>query len=207
MNDNVNKIPQAQKERNVLAHQSSLLLAEVATDPDGRLLAVLQEVELLKRSLEEEQQRHVAQIQDLQEKLEERESTVEFEILEEKLRLADAELEIALQRSECAERNVQRLEATIQELEDKIKDLETKASQPPPPPLPPPPPPPPMFGIANSTIKLLTKERNNADNNSALSDMENMLGIPKKSAAVAQQPGKENILTRYYHKEEYIELN
>lgn len=181
---------QAQKERNVLAHQSSLLLAEVATDPDGRLLAVLQEVESLKRSLEEEQQRHVAHIQTLQEKLEERESNVEFEILEEKLKLADAELEMAVQRSECAERSVERLENTVQELEQKVKDLETKAAQPPAPPLPPPPPPPPMFSNVNATIKLLTREKNGEHPGSAVSDMENMLGITKRPSAVAQQPGE-----------------
>lgn len=187
----------AQKERNVLAHQSSLLLAEVATDPDGRLLAVLQEVESLKRSLEEEQQRHNAQIQGLQEKLEERESNVEFEILEEKLKLADAELDIAVQRSECAERSVERLERAIVELEEKVKDLELKASQPPAPPLPPPPPPPPMFpAAANATIKLLTREKNHADSNSALSDMENMLGITKRPSAVAQQPAIDDVISQ-----------
>ncbi|XP_012255511.2 shootin-1 [Athalia rosae] len=186
----------AQKERNVLAHQSSLLLAEVATDPDGRLLAVLQEVESLKRSLEEEQQRHVALIQGLQEKLEERESIAEFEILEEKLKLADAELEIAIQRSECAERSVARLEKTVQELEEKVKDLEFKAAQPPAPPLPPPPPPPPMFGVANATIKLLTREKNRGDGSSAVTDMENMLGITKKPAAVAQQPAIDDVISQ-----------
>ncbi|XP_046434545.1 shootin-1 isoform X1 [Neodiprion fabricii] len=187
----------AQKERNVLAHQSSLLLAEIATDSDGRLLAVLLEVESLKRSLEEEQQRHVAQVQALQEKLEERESNVEFEILEEKLKLADTELEIAVQRSECAELSVERLEQTVKELEEKIKDLETKAAQPPAPPLPPPPPPPPMFESANATIKLLTREKNHTNsNNSALSDMENMLGINKRPAAVAQQPAIDDVISQ-----------
>lgn len=63
-------------------------MAEVGDNPNGRLLAVLQEVESLKRLLEEEQQSNAFQVQMLQEKLEEKESNVEFEIVEEKLKFA-----------------------------------------------------------------------------------------------------------------------
>jgi hypothetical protein len=55
---------QAQKERNVLKHQSTLLLADIVGD--DRMLHLVQEVEVLKRTLEEEQQRHMAEIQELQ---------------------------------------------------------------------------------------------------------------------------------------------
>jgi hypothetical protein len=55
---------QAQKERNVLKHQSTLLLADIVGDE--RVLHLLQEVEVLKRTLEEEQQRHMTEIQELQ---------------------------------------------------------------------------------------------------------------------------------------------
>lgn len=55
---------QAKKERNVLAHQSQLLMCEVASDE--RLLQLLNEIENLKRNLEEEQQTFATQIQQLQ---------------------------------------------------------------------------------------------------------------------------------------------
>lgn len=176
-----------QKERNVLAHQSALLMAEVGDDPNGRLLTVLQEVESLKRLLEEEQQNHASHIQMLEEKLEEKESNVEFEIVEEKLKVAELELEVVTQRAERAEKLVETLEGVVQTLKAKISELEEKLSRPPPPPLP--PPPPPMFNNGGqSSIKLLTKEKMNLERN-AVTDMENMLGITKKTPTVAQQPG------------------
>ncbi|XP_011701532.1 PREDICTED: shootin-1 isoform X2 [Wasmannia auropunctata] len=187
------KAERVQKERNVLAHQSALLMAEVGDDPNGRLLAVLQEVESLKRLLEEEQQNHASQVQMLQEKLEEKESNVEFEIVEEKLKLAESELEVVVQRAERAEKSMEELENVVQCFKQKINELEEKASRPPPPPLPPPPPPPPMSTIGQSSIKLLTKEKLT----SAVSDMENMLGItPKKTPVVAQQPAIDDIINQ-----------
>lgn len=57
-------VVQAQKERNVLKHQSTLLMADVIGD--GKLMRLLQEVEVLKRTLEEEQQRHMMELQELQ---------------------------------------------------------------------------------------------------------------------------------------------
>lgn len=157
-------------------------MAGVGDDPNGRLLTVLQEMESLKRLLEEEQQNHGSQIQMLQEKLEEKESNVEFEIVEEKLKLAESELEVIVQRAERAEKSVEKLENVVHCLKQKIRELEEKVSKPP----PPPPPPPPMSTIGQSSIKLLTKEKLT----SAVSDMENMLGItPKKTSTVAQQPG------------------
>lgn len=183
-----------QKERNVLAHQSALLMAEVGDDPNGRLLTVLQEVESLKRLLEEEQQNHAAQIQMLQEKLEEKESNVEFEIVEEKLKLAESELEVVVQRAERAEKSVETLEAVIQSLKAQIAELEEKLSRPPPPPLPP-PPPPLMFNCGQSSIKLLTKEKLNSERN-AVADMENMLGIAKKAPSVPQQPAIDDIINQ-----------
>lgn len=164
-------------------------MAEVGDDPNGRLLTILQEVESLKRLLEEEQQNHARQVQILQEKLEEKESNVEFEIVEEKLKLAESELEVVLQRAERAEKSVEELENVVRCLKQKVSELEEKASKPPPPPLPPPPPPPPILGTGQSSIKLLTREKLTSER-TAVSDMENMLGItPKKTPAVAQQPG------------------
>jgi hypothetical protein len=57
-------VMKAQKERNVLKHQSTLLLADVMGDEKAMLL--LQEVEVLKRTLEEEQQKHAIELQELQ---------------------------------------------------------------------------------------------------------------------------------------------
>ncbi|XP_016842663.1 shootin-1 isoform X2 [Nasonia vitripennis] len=191
-----------QKERNVLAHQSALLMADVGDDPNGRFLVVLQEVETLKRSLEEEKQAHAAAIQLLQEKLEEKESNVEFEIVEEKLKLAESELEMVVQRAERAESSAAAMQELVRELEAKIAELEKKASAPPPPPLPPPPPPPPPMPLRTnngggiSSVKLITRERMAEKNGSALTDMENMLGISRKSPPVAQQPAIDDIINQ-----------
>lgn len=171
-------------------------MAEVGDDPNGRLLAVLQEVESLKRLLEEEQQNHASQVQMLQEKLEEKESNVEFEIVEEKLKLAESELEVVLQRAERAEKATEELENVVRCLKQKVSELEEKVSKPPPPPLPPPLPLLPMSMAGHSSIKLLTKEKLISER-SAVRDMENMLGItPKKTPAVAQQPG--NCAVHYF---------
>ncbi|KAG7201209.1 hypothetical protein KM043_003996 [Ampulex compressa] len=180
-----------QKERNVLAHQSALLMAEVGDDPNGRLLTVLQEVESLKRLLEEEQQSNASRIQMLQEKLEEKETNVEFEIAEEKLKLAESELQVVQQRAERAEKMIESLNAKVAELEEKL-------CRPPAPPLPPPPPPPPptLFNApGQSSIRLLTREKINSES-TAVADMENMLGISKKSPAVAQQPAIDDIINQ-----------
>lgn len=184
-----------QKERNVLAHQSALLMAEIGDDPNGRLLAVLQEVESLKRLLEEEHQEHQSQLQMLQDKLEEKEANLEFEIVEEKLKLAESELDMVVERAERAEKSVKELEEVVRSMEEKIAELKNPPAVPVAPPAPPPPPPlPPKLpsGNALASIKLATRERfNSAGNNcTAVSDMENMLGInPKKTVAVPQQPG------------------
>lgn len=55
---------QAQKERNVLKHQSTLLLADIMGD--DKVMLLVQEIEVLKRTLEEEQQKHMTEIQELQ---------------------------------------------------------------------------------------------------------------------------------------------
>lgn len=182
-----------------MAHQSALLMAEVGDDPNGRLLTVLQEVESLKRLLEEEQQSHASQIQMLQDKLEEKESNVEFEIVEEKLKLAESELDVMQKRAERAERTVDNLEDVVRTMKGKILDLEEKIARPtqsmlpslPPPPPPPPPPLPSLSSTGNATVKLLTKEKLHSESN-AVSDMECMLGIPKKTSTVTQQPGRES---------------
>ncbi|CAG2063397.1 unnamed protein product, partial [Timema podura] len=54
----------AQKERNVLAHQSSLFMSEIVGD--DKLLRVVLEVESLKNTLEEERQKYAMELLELQ---------------------------------------------------------------------------------------------------------------------------------------------
>ncbi|XP_014203365.1 shootin-1 isoform X2 [Copidosoma floridanum] len=188
----------AQKERSVLAHQSALLMADVGDDPSNRLLVVLQEVESLKRALEEEKQSRASEVQALQDKLEEKESNVEFEIVEEKLKLSESELEMVVQRAERAESTVEDLRQRVAELEEK---LVKRTAAPPPPPLPPPPPPPPpmMANGSTSSIKLITRERMAVPGDgdgSALESMENMLGIKKSAPMAQQQPAIDDIINQ-----------
>lgn len=98
---------QAVKERNVMAHQSSLL-AE-ALSQDDRLMPLLAEVEKLKRLLEEERCR-LRQLQageDGEDAAEARELAVapEVELLDERLKIAEEELRHAAGRADRAERD------------------------------------------------------------------------------------------------------
>ncbi|CAH2011804.1 unnamed protein product [Acanthoscelides obtectus] len=112
------------RERNVLAHQSTLILQGLNdSDNAGDYMMLLQEIEDLKRTLEDDRNKYEEEINMLQERLEEQQSfppDPQVEILEERLRLAESELVSAQQRVEEAE---QRLRC---------------------PPPPPPPPLPPM---------------------------------------------------------------
>nr|CAD7198307.1 unnamed protein product [Timema douglasi] len=152
----------AQKERNVLAHQSSLFMSEIVGD--DKLLRVVSEVESLKNTLEEERQKYAMELLELQEKLEEREGEVELELLEEKLKLAESELQCALKRAERAESQTCQLSSKIDQLN---QALESK-SVPVPPPPPPLPPPPFQSAICNPVL-----------------EMANILGIPRKPINLA----------------------
>lgn len=182
----------AQKERNVLKHQSTLLLADIVGDE--RMLHLVQEVEVLKRTLEEEQQRHMAEIQELQEKLEERETEPRLELVEEKLQLAESELQLAVQRAEQAENRAMQLNSKVCQLQDK---LEAKACPPPPPPpplppRPPPPPPPPSSSCLKlhpASLASATDSTASAATGNPVLDMAKMLGIPRKQAAGSALPG------------------
>ncbi|XP_054290161.1 shootin-1-like isoform X1 [Macrosteles quadrilineatus] len=179
----------AKKERNVLAHQSQLLMCDVAADQ--RLMQVVLEVENLKRSLEEEQQRHAAEIQALQEKLDERDGEAQLELLEEKLKLAEAELQCALQRAERAENMTEQLSDKVSNLEEKLEKTSKAPPPPPPPPLPPPPPPMPLLTPATVTLR----RRPSCDGaeapvpSSAVLEMANLLGISRKNTNTPPVPG------------------
>ncbi|KAF4533162.1 hypothetical protein B566_EDAN001704 [Ephemera danica] len=118
---------QAKKERNVLAHQSTLLLADIAGDE--RLQMLFLDIEGLKAKLEDETNRHSIQVQELQNKIFELQSENRIEVLEEQLKLAESEVEMS------------HLEEKQSLPEVDVKDSASAA-----PPLPPPlPPPPPAF--------------------------------------------------------------
>lgn len=122
------------KERNVLAHQSTLLLKGISADNVENCMLLLQEIEQLKRDQEEERMRYEEELNALQEKLEDQSNSSQVEVLEERLKLVESELQTALERAEKAE---------------KALDEGSKIPQPPPPPpapLPPPPPPLPFAG-------------------------------------------------------------
>ncbi|KAK9737876.1 hypothetical protein QE152_g10383 [Popillia japonica] len=91
------------KERNVLAHQSTVLLQGLNCE-DGLDQTLIFEIEDLKRTLEEERNKHNLEITALQEKLEELESNSHTEILEERLKLVESELERAQKSAEEAEK-------------------------------------------------------------------------------------------------------
>ncbi|XP_065173451.1 shootin-1 [Atheta coriaria] len=107
------------KERNVLAHQSTILLEGV--DDVGQLL-LAQEVEELKSTLEEERASHQLELEALQERCADKERDAQVEILEERLRLVEAELRREAERADVAEA--------------KLKVAIAPPPPPPPPPLP-----------------------------------------------------------------------
>ncbi|XP_022907757.2 shootin-1-like isoform X2 [Onthophagus taurus] len=133
------------KERNVLAHQSTVLMQGINSD-EGFDEMLLFEIEELKRTIEEERNKHNLEITALQDKLDQQESNSQVEILEERLKLVETELDHALKKLEETEKE----SITI--------------PPPPPPPLPfvapPPPPPPPLTSLAPPTAPLRTKKKN-----------------------------------------------
>jgi len=172
----------AQKERNVLKHQSTLLLADIVKDE--KMMHLVQEVEVLKRTLEEEQQRHRTEIQELQDKLEERETEPCLELVEEKLRLAESELQLAVQRAEQAEKRAMQFSSKVSQLQEK---LEAKAYPPPPPPPPLPPPlPPPSSRLKPHAVTFASATDTGASvgTGNPVFDMAKMLGIAHKPAAL-----------------------
>lgn len=125
------------KERNVLAHRSTLLLQGLNADEGMDTMLLMQEIEELKSTLEDERNKHVAELQVMQERFEEMESNSHLEILEERLKLTESELLHAIMRADKAE--------------EAVKAPPPSPPPPPPPPappvLPPPPPPPPVVPL------------------------------------------------------------
>ncbi|GJQ87326.1 hypothetical protein Trydic_g17374 [Trypoxylus dichotomus] len=154
------------KERNVLAHQSTVLLQGLNCE-DGLDQTLLFEIEDLKRTLEEERNKHNLEIAVLQEKLEELETNSHTEILEERLKLVESELERALKTAEEAEKT---LAATTTAPPSPVIPVPPPLPPMPALPLPPPPPPLPPQNLAPPTAPLRTKKlrqsiHDNGENN------------------------------------------
>lgn len=153
------------KERNVLAHQSTLLMQGFNED-SGNDLILLQEVEDLKRQLEDERNKHEEEINALQEKLENQENNSQVEVLEERVKLIEAELQQAIERAEKAEEAL-------------------KA-----PPAPPPPPPPPLLPPPSSqppVVPLRVKRRSRVN----VLELAEQIGVqdsPEKKPSVPPAP-------------------
>jgi myosin heavy subunit len=150
------------KERNVLAHQSTLLLQGLNNENQEEFLLLLQDVEQLKRSLEDERNKHEEEISLLQEKLEMAEKNSHLEVVEERLKLAESELQAALERAEKAEEALERAE--------KAEDALTS------PPVPPPPPPPCLVNSEPPVVPLRVKRRSRVN----IAELADAIGVKDK---------------------------
>lgn len=136
------------RERNVLAHQSTLILQGLSENSDGEdCMMLLQEIEELKRTVEDERNKHEEEISLLQERLEDAQNNAQIEILEERLKLVESELQAANERADRAE--------------EQLKAPPAPPPPPPPPPpplLPPPPQEPPVVPLRRRRSKIILQE-------------------------------------------------
>jgi hypothetical protein len=146
----------------VLAHQSTLLLQGLNNENQEEFLLLLQDVEQLKRSLEDERNKHEEEISLLQEKLEMAEKNSHLEVVEERLKLAESELQAALERAEKAEEALERAE--------KAEDALTR------PPVPPPPPPPCLVNSEPPVVPLRVKRRSRVN----IAELADAIGVKDK---------------------------
>jgi myosin heavy subunit len=150
------------KERNVLAHQSTLLLQGLNNENQEEFLLLLQDVEQLKRSLEDERNKHEEEISLLQEKLEMAEKNSHLEVVEERLKLAESELQAALERAEKAEEALEGAEKAEEALQR--------------PPVPPPPPPPCLVNSEPPVVPLRVKRRSRVN----IAELADAIGVKDK---------------------------
>lgn len=144
------------KERNILAHQSNLLLQGLNNDDNGTdQLVLLQDIESLKRTIEDERARYEDELNSFQERLDDQENNSHVEILEERLKLVEAELQEAIARAEAAE--------------EKLKA--------PPLPPPPPPPPPPLLPLNTPPVVPLRRRRSRA----TVEDLAKTIGVQEST--------------------------
>ncbi|XP_066155875.1 shootin-1-like isoform X4 [Euwallacea fornicatus] len=127
---------QQKREKNILAHQNNLLLQGLKQDNSTDALTLLQEIENLKRIIEDERAKYEKGLKRLQASLEGEENDSRAGALEERLKLVQRELQEALARAEAAE---QKFKA---------------------PPLP--PPPPPLMAAGESPVVPFRRRRSRA---------------------------------------------
>ncbi|KAG5899933.1 hypothetical protein JTB14_002484 [Gonioctena quinquepunctata] len=154
------------RERNVLAHQSTLILQGLNENSDGEeCMMLLQEIEELKRALEEEKNKADEEITMLQERLEDEENNAQIEILEERLKLVESELQAANERADKAE---EKLKAALS------------------PPPPPPPPLPPLLPPPGSDPPRVPLRRRRSK--VALSDLAETIGVQENTSPEKKAP-------------------
>ncbi|XP_026471315.1 shootin-1-like [Ctenocephalides felis] len=181
----IDEAKKAIRERDVLARQSALLIQDYKHDgEEGRILKLLQEVGELKTMLEMERNDHQSQVADLLEKLEDKSIDPQIEVLEAKLKITEHELNVAIERAERAESELQNTlsenNGSMQTDNDVFGNGEegvvmrrkmTNGNQIV---MPPPPPPPPVpnlnLGANKTEIKIKTQA-------SAVAEMAAMLDI------------------------------
>ncbi|KAF7276820.1 hypothetical protein GWI33_008894, partial [Rhynchophorus ferrugineus] len=152
------------RERNILAHQSTLLLQGLGDINNPDSLNLINEIENLKRTLEDERNRHEDEINSLQERMEDQENNSHMEILEERLKLVETELQAAIARAEAAE--------------EKLK-------APPVAPPPPPPPPPPLIAADTPPVVPLRRRRSRA----TVEDLAKTIGVAESNEKKPTAPG------------------
>ncbi|CAG9865021.1 unnamed protein product [Phyllotreta striolata] len=157
------------RERNVLKHQSALIIQGLQED-GGKYMMLIQEIEDLKNTLEEERNRHEEEINMLQERLEDQDNNAHIEILEERLKLVESEL---LQAKERADR-----------AEEKLKASMVPPPPPPPPPMPMVPPPPPPPSCVDPPVVPLRRRKSKV----ALSDLAECIGVKENIAQEKKPP-------------------
>ncbi|XP_030761898.1 shootin-1 isoform X2 [Sitophilus oryzae] len=145
------------RERNILKHQSTLIMQGLNDSNGTESLILLQEIENLKRTLEDERSRHEEELNSLQDRFEQdQENDSHIEILEERLKLVEEELKSAISRAEAAE---------------------AKLKAPPLPPPPPPPPPPPFAANDCPPVVPLRRRRSRA----TVEDLAKTIGVQESS--------------------------
>ncbi|CAH1099291.1 unnamed protein product [Psylliodes chrysocephalus] len=152
------------RERNVLKHQSALILQGLNENEDGdNYMMLIQEIEDLKRTLEDERNKFEEEISILQDRIEDQDNNAQIEVLEERLKLAESELQAANERADRAE--------------EKLKAPFIPPPPPPPPMLPPPPcMDPPMVPLRRRKSKV------------ALSDLAECIGV-QENISPDKKPG------------------
>ncbi|KAL1138236.1 hypothetical protein AAG570_009925 [Ranatra chinensis] len=140
---------EAKRERNILAHQSQLLLADASSSE--KLITALLEIENITRKLEEEKSRHETELRQLQEKMAEEITVSDSEMLTERLKIIESELDCVIKRAERSEAHNEELLAKVKHLELELEKKSVTPQSPPPPPPPPPPPLPPQSIISPSS--------------------------------------------------------